>query len=83
MGEARFVKCREDNEDLLDHLTSPQFALGRRVVEPVAEVAVRVVLHGDKRQVALGILVPTKHMNDCDRFRDLPLIASAPIPCHS
>lgn len=83
MGKAGFVKRREDIEDLLDHLTSPQFALGRGVVEPVTEVAVRVVLHGDKRQVALGILVPTEHMNDRDRFRDLPLRALAPIPYHS
>lgn len=72
MGEASECKFGEDIEDLLDHLASPEFALGRRVAEPVAEVAVRIVFHGNIGQVALGILVPTEHANDGDRVRDLP-----------
>lgn len=77
MGEACKGKFSEHVEDLLDDLAGPEFSLRRGDAEPIAEVAVRIVLHGDIRQVALGILVPSKHANDSDRIRDLRFRTSA------
>lgn len=71
MSEACGLKLRENTKDLPNHHARPGLVLRWGFLQPVPQVAVRVVFHGNIRAVEFSVLVPTEHADDSDCVGDL------------